>query len=41
VDDAVMNDLIIPANAEVNFDGNDMIKASLAEKIRTLTAEVR
>ncbi len=41
VDDDVMNDLVIPANTELSFEGQDMIKTALAERIRTLRAEVR
>jgi hypothetical protein len=41
VDDDVMNDLVIPANVEISFDGEDLIKAPLAERIRTLWAELR
>lgn len=41
VDDDVMSDLVIPARTEMSFDGEDMIKAPLAERIKTLRAEVR
>jgi hypothetical protein len=41
VDDDLMNDLVIPANTELTFDGSDMIKTALAERIRSLRAEVR
>jgi hypothetical protein len=41
VDDDLMNDIVIPANAELDFDGVDLIKTPLAERIRTLRAEMR
>lgn len=41
VDDAVMKDLVVPANTKISFDGVSMIKAPLAQRIRTLRAELR
>ena len=36
-----MNDLVVPANTKLSFDGVAMIKAPLAQRIRTLRAEMR
>jgi len=41
IDDALMNDLAIPANTELSFDGDKSLSTSLAERIKTLRAEVR
>lgn len=41
VDDALMTDLVVPANAKLSYDGVSLIKTPLAERIRTLRAEMR
>jgi hypothetical protein len=41
VEDALMKDLVVPANAKLSFDGVSMIKTPLATRIRTLRAEMR
>jgi hypothetical protein len=41
LDDDLMSNVVVPANTEITFDGVDMIKTALAEKIRSLRAEVR
>lgn len=41
VDDTLIKDLVVPANAKLPYDGFSMIKAPLAQRIRTLRAEMR
>jgi hypothetical protein len=41
LDDALMNDLAVPANTELSFDGDTSLSTSLAQRIKTLRAEVR
>lgn len=41
VDDALVSDVLVPANTKMSYDGVSMIKTPLAERIRTLLAEIR